>query len=509
MLLAAAQAALAAGAAAGLPRTRAEAARRMFRAQGRAWWRSHAGAAAPAGALRGRPAVPRAAAPGRAGRARAWTASAPPTRSRRACWPGGSPRRWAGQRRRTAHFAAAARSQASPGRGAGAGPRAGSPRRCEPTRRAISGGCSSACRRGLAVLDEHLRHARRLRTAGPGHRAGRRTRGTGPAGRAQVGPVPAAARVEREMAGVGPGGPARPARWTTPDLQADLTALRDVTSRLDRAAAGGDPDRAPAARAAAAGAARSGPGAAIPGRRPGRRAQVRRRVVSRPARRRPRWSRSSRSTATCTCWSAAGPGHGTCAAAARTTRPARWSSPGSRLRRLAHGAGRRPGRTALAVLEASGARLESVLLGPAAGMLGSGPVIVVPPGRLHAVPWALLPSLRDRAVSVAPSARAWLQARGACTAGTGGAGAGPGARPRRRRRRDAGAGRGVPGRDRAGSGGPPPRAGCSAPSTARRSPTSRRTARSGPTARCSRRCGWTTARSPCTTWSGCAARRTG
>jgi hypothetical protein len=38
-------------------------------------------------------------------------------------------------------------------------------------------------------------------------------------------------------------------------------------------------------------------------------------------------------------------------------------------------------------------------------------VVVVPPGRLHAVPWALLPSLRDRVVSVAPSARAWLQAR--------------------------------------------------------------------------------------------------
>ena len=30
---------------------------------------------------------------------------------------------------------------------------------------------------------------------------------------------------------------------------------------------------------------------------------------------------------------------------------------------------------------------------------------------MQAVPWALLPSLRDRAVSVAPSARAWLQAR--------------------------------------------------------------------------------------------------
>jgi len=65
----------------------------------------------------------------------------------------------------------------------------------------------------------------------------------------------------------------------------------------------------------------------------------------------------------------------------------------------------------LAMLETSGRRLESVLLGGAGRLLGPGPVVVVPPGRLQAVPWALLPSLRDRAVAVAPSARAWLRAR--------------------------------------------------------------------------------------------------
>ena len=80
------------------------------------------------------------------------------------------------------------------------------------------------------------------------------------------------------------------------------------------------------------------------------------------------------------------------------------------LHRLAHGRGAGPGGAALATLEASGRRLEAILLGPAARLLGGGPVVVVPPGRLHAVPWALLPALRDRAVSVAPSARAWLQA---------------------------------------------------------------------------------------------------
>jgi CHAT domain-containing protein len=38
-------------------------------------------------------------------------------------------------------------------------------------------------------------------------------------------------------------------------------------------------------------------------------------------------------------------------------------------------------------------------------------VIVVPPGSLHAVPWALLPALRMRVLSVAPSARTWLRAQ--------------------------------------------------------------------------------------------------
>ena len=43
--------------------------------------------------------------------------------------------------------------------------------------------------------------------------------------------------------------------------------------------------------------------------------------------------------------------------------------------------------------------------------LGDGPVVVVPPGRLAAVPWTLMPSLRDRVVTVAPSAATWMRAR--------------------------------------------------------------------------------------------------
>nr|WP_206439134.1 CHAT domain-containing protein [Streptomyces scabichelini] len=76
------------------------------------------------------------------------------------------------------------------------------------------------------------------------------------------------------------------------------------------------------------------------------------------------------------------------------------------LRRLAH-----PGAEGrLKVLEAAGRRLEELLLGAAASRLGSGPVVVVPPAMLHRVPWALLPSLRERVLSVSPSASSWLRA---------------------------------------------------------------------------------------------------
>ena len=57
--------------------------------------------------------------------------------------------------------------------------------------------------------------------------------------------------------------------------------------------------------------------------------------------------------------------------------------------------------------------LEASLLGPAAAGLGSDRVVIVPPGRLHAIPWGLLPALRSRSVSVCPSAAAWLRASSA------------------------------------------------------------------------------------------------
>ncbi|MDQ7909300.1 CHAT domain-containing protein [Phytohabitans sp. ZYX-F-186] len=78
------------------------------------------------------------------------------------------------------------------------------------------------------------------------------------------------------------------------------------------------------------------------------------------------------------------------------------------LRRLAHG---RAPRGALDRLDRAGVALQRALLGPAAADLaGDGPVVVVPPAQLHAVPWALLPALRGTPVGVAPSAATWLRA---------------------------------------------------------------------------------------------------
>lgn len=79
------------------------------------------------------------------------------------------------------------------------------------------------------------------------------------------------------------------------------------------------------------------------------------------------------------------------------------------LRRLAYRAAARPEET-VALLESTARRLQDLLLAPVAPHLPDGPVVLVPPGALHGLPWALLPALRDTEFSVAPSAGAWLRA---------------------------------------------------------------------------------------------------
>jgi tetratricopeptide (TPR) repeat protein len=80
------------------------------------------------------------------------------------------------------------------------------------------------------------------------------------------------------------------------------------------------------------------------------------------------------------------------------------------LRRLARSRPDDDPGSALPVLAAAGPRLQQALLGPAVRHLGDGPIVIVPTGTLHPMPWALLPALSDRVVSVVPSAGAWMRA---------------------------------------------------------------------------------------------------
>ncbi len=63
--------------------------------------------------------------------------------------------------------------------------------------------------------------------------------------------------------------------------------------------------------------------------------------------------------------------------------------------------------------EVSCRALDDALIGPLAADLGHAGVVVVPTGPLVSLPWCALPSLRERAVSVTPSASLWLQATSA------------------------------------------------------------------------------------------------
>jgi tetratricopeptide (TPR) repeat protein len=72
---------------------------------------------------------------------------------------------------------------------------------------------------------------------------------------------------------------------------------------------------------------------------------------------------------------------------------------------------RRVGRGARPDLAAVGESLATVVLGDALRRVGDAPVVVVPPSRLHGTPWALVPALRRRPITISPSAAMWLRAR--------------------------------------------------------------------------------------------------
>jgi tetratricopeptide (TPR) repeat protein len=82
------------------------------------------------------------------------------------------------------------------------------------------------------------------------------------------------------------------------------------------------------------------------------------------------------------------------------------------LRRLAfaHGSSASLEAAASAVAYAAG-RLDELLIGPLRSRIGAErPLVLVPTGVLHALPWSALPSLRGRPVSVTPSAALWRRA---------------------------------------------------------------------------------------------------
>lgn len=91
------------------------------------------------------------------------------------------------------------------------------------------------------------------------------------------------------------------------------------------------------------------------------------------------------------------------------------------LGRLARGVGGTGRRAAVrASADSAAAALERLLVEPLLPTIGSSPLVVVPTGALHALPWGTLPSLRERPLVVAPSLTSWVDLA---------------ARPRSRRRR--------------------------------------------------------------------------
>ena len=90
------------------------------------------------------------------------------------------------------------------------------------------------------------------------------------------------------------------------------------------------------------------------------------------------------------------------------------------LRWLAHGVGSARSLTAVTdVINRSARELDVLLLGPLLAPGDDSPLVIVPTGALHAMPWAALPSCARRAVSVAPSATLWYRAATDSRIGTG------------------------------------------------------------------------------------------
>jgi hypothetical protein len=78
----------------------------------------------------------------------------------------------------------------------------------------------------------------------------------------------------------------------------------------------------------------------------------------------------------------------------------------ARLARPSSSSGHRA--TQLAGAQASATALDRLLIAPLADTISDRPLLIVPTGTLHALPWSMLPALRARPLVIAPSASTWL-----------------------------------------------------------------------------------------------------
>jgi tetratricopeptide (TPR) repeat protein len=62
--------------------------------------------------------------------------------------------------------------------------------------------------------------------------------------------------------------------------------------------------------------------------------------------------------------------------------------------------------------DAAASALDAMLVEPLSETIGDAALVIVPTGALHALPWAALPSLRNRSLAVAPSSSLWLRLAG-------------------------------------------------------------------------------------------------
>jgi hypothetical protein len=89
------------------------------------------------------------------------------------------------------------------------------------------------------------------------------------------------------------------------------------------------------------------------------------------------------------------------------------------LGRLSAGGSQRRLEASLGSVRVAAERVDAILLAPLARRIADRPLVLVPTGAMHVLPWGLLAHAEDRAVTVAPSASVWFTSRERRTRGRG------------------------------------------------------------------------------------------